>query len=293
VARIEVGVVRSIYRFPVKSMLGESLDRATIDSGGVVGDRQYALVDDETGKVVSVKRPKRWSRMFELSARTSGDTVVVHFPDGVSLRVDDPELRLRLSDFFGRAVSVVSTPPPDATFEEVWVRELKNDVDPYLGMPTRMEDGDEMIDGGQFMSATGRFFDALPIHIVTTSTTRRLSEIAPASRFDPHRFRPNVVLETSGAGFIENTWAGKVLRIGDVQFSVSITVPRCVMTTLAQGGLPADSNVLRTISRHNAIDIGLGGPYPCVGVYADVASHGEIALGMSAALEVHPDAGRE
>src|SRR5262249_35559986 len=58
VVGVDVGVVRSIYRFPVKSMLGESLERAVIDGGGVAGDRQYALVDDESGKVVSVKRPK-------------------------------------------------------------------------------------------------------------------------------------------------------------------------------------------------------------------------------------------
>ena len=55
---VEVGVVQAIYRFPVKSMLGEALDRVTIDGGGVAGDRRYALVDDETGKVVSVKRPE-------------------------------------------------------------------------------------------------------------------------------------------------------------------------------------------------------------------------------------------
>jgi hypothetical protein len=54
-------------------MLGESLDHVAMDGGGVVGDRRYALVDHETGKVVSVKRPKWWARMFELAARTSGD----------------------------------------------------------------------------------------------------------------------------------------------------------------------------------------------------------------------------
>ena len=110
---VDVGVVQSIFRFPVKSMLGESLDRVAIDGGGVVGDRRYALVDDETGKVVSVKRPKWWARMFELAARTSGDTVEVHFPDGVSLAVDDPELHVRLKRAsFGRDVSIASTPPP-------------------------------------------------------------------------------------------------------------------------------------------------------------------------------------
>jgi len=284
VTGIDVGVVRSIFRFPVKSMLGESLDRVPIGGGGVVGDRRYALVDDESGKVVSVKRPKLWARMFELSAQTSGDAVEVHFPDGVSLAIEDPKLRLRLTDFFGRAVSIASTPPPGATFEEVWVRDLKNNIDPFLEMPSRIEDGDEMIDGGM-MGVTGQFFNGLPIHVVTTSTTRRLSEVAPGSRFDPHRFRPNIVLETTGEGFIENAWAGHVLRIGNVKLGVAIAVPRCVMTTLAQGDLPADTNVLRTISQHNVVDIGIGSAAPCVGVYADVKSEGEICVGMAASLE--------
>jgi len=265
-------------------MLGEALDHAAVDAGGVVGDRRYALVDDETGKVVSVKRPKRWARMFELTARTSGDAVEVCFPDGVSLAIEDPRLRDRLSEFFGRSVSIVSTPPPGATFEEVWVRDLKNDIDPFLETPTRIEDGDEMIDGGM-MGFTGQFFNGLPIHVVTTSTTRRLGELAPRSRFDAHRFRPNIVLETSGEGFIENAWAGHVLRIGTVALGVAIAVPRCVMTTLAQGDLPADTNVLRTISEHNVVDIGIGSPAPCVGVYADVTSDGEISVGMPAVLE--------
>jgi len=293
VTTVDVGVVRSIFRFPVKSMLGESLDRVAIDGGGVVGDRRYALVDDETGKVVSVKRPKWWARMFELAARTSGNTVEVHFPDGVSLAIDDPELRVRLSDFFGRAVSITSTLPPGATFDEVWLRELKNDIDPFLDTPSRIEDGDEMIDGG-LMGLTGQFFNALPIHVVTTSTTRRLSALAPGSRFDPHRFRPNIVLETSGEGFIENAWAGHVLRIGSVELGVALAVPRCVMTTLAQGDLPADTNVLRTISRHNAVDIGIGSPpAPCVGVYTDVTVDGEIAVGMPAVLESRSTVARD
>ena len=175
--------VQSLRRYPVKSMLGEELDHASLGQRGVVGDRAYALIDDETQKVVSVKRPKRWGRMFELAAVTRGDTVEVRFPDGTSMLIGDAALPSRLSEFLGRAVSVASTPPPDATFDEVWIRELKNDIDPYLGMPSRVEDGEEMIDGGQFMS--GNFSNGGAIHVVTTSSTRRLGELAPESRFDP------------------------------------------------------------------------------------------------------------
>lgn len=70
---VPVGVVAEVRRYPVKSMLGERLPAAPLDASGLIGDRAYALVDDETGKVISVKRPKRWGRIFELTASTGDD----------------------------------------------------------------------------------------------------------------------------------------------------------------------------------------------------------------------------
>lgn len=130
------------------------------------------------------------------------------------------------------------------------------------------------------MSAQGEFFNFGAIHIVTTSSTRRLTELAPASRFDPYRFRPNIVVDTADPGFVETGWQGNTLSIGNVRLAVSFTVPRCVMTTLAQGDLPGDREVLRAISQHNSVDVfSTGTSYPCVGVYADVVSGGEIRAG--------------
>jgi uncharacterized protein YcbX len=245
----------------------------------MLGDRVGALVDDETGRVVSVKYPKRWGRIFELRAVTGDAGVHVCFPDGTKYAINDRELASRLSDFFGRAVTVARVPPPGATFDELWLRDLKADADPYLGLPSRTVDGEELIEGGQFMSAQGNFFNYGAVHLVTTGTTRRLTELAPATRFDPQRFRPNIVVDTPETGFVETDWVGRTVTIGDVQLSVTMTVPRCVMTTLAQDGVPADRDVLRTITKHNAIDVGLGTTYPCVGVYADVVREGEIGTG--------------
>jgi uncharacterized protein YcbX len=280
-----VGVVSSLRRYPVKSVLGEEITTASIVARGVDGDRVYALIDDETGKVISVKRPRRWGRIFEIAATTGADGVRVQLPDAPSMSIDDPELPGRLSDFFGRKVSVASVPPENASFDEAWVRELKNGVDPYFELPSRTEDGDELIDAGQLMGPLGNFFNFGAIHIVTTSTTRRLTELAPESRFDAHRFRPNIVVETDDDGFVETGWQGRTLTIGDARFGVSFTVPRCVMTTLEQGDLPADPNVLRTISQHNSVDMGGTGAYPCVGVYAGVVTDGEIHVGQPVTIE--------
>src|SRR5262249_21782891 len=139
-------------------------------------------------------------------------------------------------------------------------------------------DGEEMIDNGQMMSAIGNFSNGGPLHIVTTSTTRRFAELAPASRFDPKRVRPNIVIETEGEGFVENEWAGRSLTIGGIGMTVAVATPRCVMTTLTQGDLPADRAVLRTIAEHNTVDIGFG-VFPCLGVYAAATSEGPIEVG--------------
>ena len=276
-----VGRVSSILRYPVKAMLGEELETVALDQRGVVGDRQYALIDDETGKVVSHKRPRRWGRMFELTGRTSGaGDAVVSFPDGETVAVGDPKLGVRLGEFFGRPVTMADTPPPDARFDEVWVRELKGGAEPYFGMESRLEDGEEMIDGGAFMGPAGNFFNFGAVHLVTTGSVRELTRHAPRSRFDAHRFRPNLVVDTDEDGFVETAWQGRTLQIGPVGLRVSITVPRCVMTTLAQGDLPADRDVLRTIAATNSVDVlQTGTLYPCVGVYADVLAEGEIRCG--------------
>ena len=273
------GTVSSLYRFPVKSMLGESLDAVAVDRRGVAGDRQFALVDDETGRVVSVKRPRRWGRIFELTASTDTAGVTVTFPDGTMVAIGDPALAARLSEFFGRGVSVAATPPPDALFDEAWVRELKNDADPYFDLPSRVEEGDELIDAGQFMSANGNFFNFGAVHLVTTGTTKRLAELAPGTDFHPARFRPNIVVDTPEADFVDTAWAGKTLTVGETRLAVSMTVPRCVMTTLRQGEHPADPDVLRAITAHNSVDPGFGKAYPCVGVYADVIEPGQICVG--------------
>jgi uncharacterized protein YcbX len=244
-------------------------------------------VDDETGKVVSAKRPRRWGRAFDLAATTGAAGVCITFPDGRAWSVGDPDLPARLSGFFGRSVSVMSVPPQGATFEEAWEAELKNGAAPWFDLPSRADDGDDdLIDGGQFMSEHGTFFNFGAVHLVTTGTTRRLAELAPGSRWDPERFRPNLLVDTEDDGFIETAWQGRSLSIGTAKLAVTFTVPRCVMTTLQQGDLPADREILRTVSKHNSVDcFGLGTAYPCVGVYADVVVEGSVEAGQPVLLE--------
>jgi uncharacterized protein YcbX len=134
-----------------------------------------------------------------------------------------------------------------------------------------------------WMMPPGTFFDLAPIHLVTTATLKHLQSLTPDSAFDVRRFRPNLVVETPEPlqGFIENEWVGQTLTIGDeVILRILCPCPRCIMTTLSQGNLPKDPNVLRTAAKHNQGSIG---------VYAAVEKAGRIRVGD--AVRIQPNAG--
>jgi uncharacterized protein YcbX len=131
----------------------------------------------------------------------------------------------------------------------------------------------------------GSFFDLFPVSVLTTSTLERFGELRPESRFDERRFRMNVIVESEEAGFVENGWIGREVALGDAaRLTVALPDPRCVMTTLGQDGLPGDTGILRTLTRHNRIQVGAAGEYPCSGVYAVVEAPGRVRIGDPVAV---------
>ena len=66
------GSIATLWRYPVKSMLGEELNATIVGKRGVLGDRVYAIVDPETDKVASAKNPKKWPRLFDCRAAFTG-----------------------------------------------------------------------------------------------------------------------------------------------------------------------------------------------------------------------------
>ena len=291
--------IAALYRYPVKSMLGESLTRAVLDERGVVGDRAYAVLDVESGIIASAKVPKRWAKLLEFSAAFTGEPVpgepappvVITFPDGSTRRSDDREIDRALSEVLGREVQLVTTPPDGSAFEELWV-DIEGvdraDLAPEKiieATTARQEDTGEAIsrfDVAAF-APPGRFYDLAALHVVTESTLRRLRELAPESDFDARRYRPNVVLAETEPGFVENDWPGREMSLGsDVRLAFTFQTMRCVMTTMAQAELPDDRNVLRTVAKNNRIQIEkpeVAGKWACAGVYADVSAGGEVSVG--------------
>jgi uncharacterized protein len=279
---VTTGRIAALWRYPVKSMLGEQVERADIGPHGVEGDRSFALVDTETGKVCSAKRHDLWGGLFSFRASLERPGLArVTFPDGTHASTDDPAISDALSEALGRSVRLSSTAPPDAKIEEIW----DDAKGPRMyGPKVGEQDGNPVIDVMASFAAPGDFFDFSAIHLLTTSTLAELQRLEPGSRFDVRRFRPNIVVEVDDEdGFVENDWT--VVRIGDVELTTLMPVPRCVMTTLPQDDLPKDSNVLRSTAKHNMIEAGPLGPMPCAGIYLAVASSGTLAVGDTVTIE--------
>ncbi len=245
------GTIAALWRYPVKSMRGEELDVAIVTDRGLDGDRAYALVDVETGKVVSAKNPRKWPDLLEFQSvllpkydeARSSLAAQVTLLDGGSIHTDDPDFDAQISARLGRAVRLASSAGDAPRIEGYWP-----DFD-------FVESPDSVF---EVKLPPGTFFDAAVVHLVTTATLRKFQASRPESRFDLARFRPNIVVEWEGDGFPEDGWAGRTIRIGDeVCLSIDEPCPRCVMTTVGQGGLPKDPDVLRTIVRENGGNLGV------------------------------------
>ena len=262
-AQSVAGSVVAIWRYPVKSMLGEEVDTVEVTARGLFGDRAYALIDSASGKIVSVKNPRKWSSLLSfragltepLSAEEAVGPVKIVLPDGNTLSSDRDDAEEILSRLLGREVRLTTSPPEAPSLEKLWP-----DVE---GLDHRDSLTEESI-------PSGSFFDGAAVHLLTTATIRRLADLYPQGQFDARRYRPNIVVEpTEGrSGFVENQWIGRTLVFGDtVRLKIDRPCPRCVVTTLAQGDLVSDLAILRTAVEHNGAH---------VGVYASVVAGGTV-----------------
>ena len=290
-----VGTVAGLWRFPVKSMRGEQLAQTELTERGLVGDRAYALIDVATGKVASAKSVRHFADLLRCEAafvappRAGEEPPPVHItlPDGTRVTSDADDIDRVLSAYVGRAVTLARAAPEDFTIDQY--HPDVEDVDPsgYRDQIVEQKLGAAFFAEAGLPSPVpaGAFFDVFPVSVLTTSTLAQLNALRPESRFDERRFRMNVIVDATDAGFVENGWVGRGLALGDAaRIMVAMPDPRCVMTTLAQDELPKDTDVLRTLVHHNRLPIGDAGLYPCAGAYAVVQAPGTLRLGDRVAL---------
>jgi len=266
-APVASGSVVGLWRYPVKSMMGEELNAAEVGERGLVGDRRFAVVDAATGKVAGAKNPRKWGNFFDFRAAyveppESGSklpAVRLTLPDGTVVTSEQPDVAQVLSRALGREVAFAEAQhdgePSGAQAEEYWP-----DIEGLDHRDTVTE----------WELPAGTFFDLAVVHLLTTATIERLRALYPDGRFEVRRFRPNIVVATGAdqQGFVENDWIGQTVAIGDgVRLQITGPCPRCVMTTLPQGDLPKDPGILRTAAQNNQAN---------VGVYADVVEGGTV-----------------
>ena len=107
---LQVGAVAALWRYPVKSMMGEELNSSQVTGRGLVGDRQFAVVDRATGKVGGAKNPRKWGNFFDFraayaqppQAAATMPPVRITLPDGTVVTTGHGDLERALSRAFGR-----------------------------------------------------------------------------------------------------------------------------------------------------------------------------------------------
>jgi uncharacterized protein YcbX len=280
---ITVGRVRALWRYPVKSTLGEEVGPVDVDDAGLHGDRGFGIIDTGTALVASAKRPHRWRGLLQLRSEFAGPGLVrIHFPDGRSALSTDDGVDKFLSEFLGEDVELRSVAPPAATLERAVPEDvLTEGVAADVGFTTL-----EIAAG----APPGTFFDFSPMQFVTTAALAAVAAAHPAGHVDVVRYRPNIVIETDPglSGFVENGWVGRRLHVGpEVTLDVLVPSPRCAVPTLAHGELPPDPDALRVPLRHNFVPIPIEGfgSAPSLGVYAAVVTGGRLSPGDEVRLD--------
>ena len=281
-----VGRVAELWRYPVKSMGGESIAGADLGPLGVPGDRGWALRDEAAGEIRGAKKlPALMRCRARYDAEPAADIippVTMTLPDGETLHSGAAEVHARLSALLGRAVTLWSRQPPDDRAHYRRGQPDHADIDTELREVFGRLPGEPLPDLSaippelfEFTSPLGTYFDLAPINLLTTASLRTLGAHNPSAQFDRRRFRPNLLIESSDDGLPEMEWSGRHLRIGRTVLAVTIPTVRCAMTTHAVDELPKDASVLRTIVRDAAQNLG---------VYATVEQGGTVAVGDSVEL---------
>lgn len=271
-----------LWQHPVKSMIGSMVPSAALANDGMVGDRTWAVRDEVRGGIRGAKKIgglMRFAARYVEPFAGAGTAVEVTFPDGRSVRSDDPHVDAELSAALGHDVTLWPLQPiddvdhyrrgaPDSTdllteLRAVFGREADEPLpDLSIFPPVIME----------FESPPGTYVDAFPLLLMTTSALRSLAAALPDSTVDVRRFRPNLVIDTADRpGHPEFDWVGRRLRIGPVVLDIVEACPRCVMVTRAVDGLVDED---RRVLRHIVRDLDQN-----VGVYATIVAPGTVSVG--------------
>ena len=274
----ELGRVSGLYRYPVKTMLGEAPDSVVLDAVGILGDRSWALYDHSRGDFFLGKRvPALMS--CRASGGEDGKPPRITLPDGTSFSAADARAAERLSELLGRTVSLWPMDPGELPPSDTPEDEIDREAE-YQAITARIE-GEAQPDFSNLPDAITSFrrqkrrpyTDLAPLLMMTQQSVDAIAAAAPDSKIDVRRFRPSILLDApQGDDFPELAWVGGRFKLGEAVVSVEAPCPRCVMTTHGFADLPKDPTVMRTLVRVANGDLG---------VYTAVEQPGRVRVGDS------------
>jgi uncharacterized protein YcbX len=266
-----VGQLTEIWQYPLKSAAGITLPQAMITQAGIAGDRCWAVLDAELNEIRSAKR---WPELLNLSAtlatQPDGQTPVyddavptatVTLPNGDTFDTRDPNADQKLSDFLGWPAKLAPLAPPTnsahykmakARSEEDIVSEMGllegEDFPDFSNTPAEL-----MQQLAEHMTPPGTYFDAFPLHLISTQSLDYLSQRGGVNTALP-RFRANLLVRASddAEALPENSWVGKRLQIGSAIVAVNGKTVRCSMPSRAQSphGLHVEKGMARAMVDH-------------------------------------------
>jgi uncharacterized protein YcbX len=258
--------VKHIGMAHVKATKLIELERATVTSRGIAGDRQFILLD-EAGRPLPASQHRHYLAL-KFHFDEVRNVLTLTYPDGITVK-EDCLLSEEISDldFLG--------------MRKIRVRRVEGEWNDRLGKFSGKAVTMVKVIGG------GGGIDVLPITLVTTGSLDDLSK-RTGSLADHRRFRANLIIEHEEP-FAEDGWNGKTMRIGSVALRIRSSVPRCVVT---QFDPDTGVNNLRTIPtlmgfrQRVHLPDGLMPDYATPGFasYAEVHSPGAVAVGDAVSI---------
>ena len=278
-----VGTVSQLWRYPVKSMGGEQIQSVQIDHNGVAGDRGWVIREGGENRTA-----RQVPRLLHCAARYVEDPATdrrspqfeVTLPDNEALASSADNFEQRLSEVLGREIVVLPLHPAE-DLEHYRRPPAAPNVDQMASIREvfGLEDGDPFPDLGdlpmdilaQFSSPPGTYFDAYPLHIMTTASLNALADAGGGDEVDVRRFRPNVLIDTGdAAGLLEVDWNGRKLRLGEVVIELQTTTVRCSIPAHAQRDFGSSRAVGRALIEKTKQHLGS---------YCNVLESGAVAVG--------------
>ena len=272
--------VTHIYRYPVKSMMGETLSEADIGEAGIPGDRGWAVRDEKRG---GIRGGKKIPQLMTLTAQSGAVAPLITAPDGDSASANTDGINQWLSDKLNHPVTLWPLLPADqldhyrrgAPDTEDFEQELRTVFGRLPDEPLPDLTGFEVL--LEFESPPGTYFDAFPISIMSQQSLNTMNQLEGESQFDVRRFRPNLLVDIPETDhpFPEQAWVGKTLSIGSVTLKIDMTCPRCSMTTHSFDDLPQDAQIMRKLVANSEGNLG---------IYASVVQAGRVTAGDSVSV---------